>query len=130
VDIVDILLPGQELNDAFLLCRDSPTECPSSKRVDFEVCVGGEVRAELAVTVHLQPDRTVKVTSDLELFEGATGDCQTTLDKDGEQHTSVAQEETGDVVLIEQDVINEDWEEDDRIQLTLEVTNEAFDGVP
>jgi len=130
VDLVDMLLPGQELDDAFLLCLDSPNECPSSKQVDFEVCVGGEVRAELAVTVRLQADLRVEVTSDLELFEGATGNCETTLDKDGFQHTKVLQSALGEPVQIEQDVTNGDWEEDDRIQLSLEVWNEAFEGTP
>lgn len=130
VDLIDILLPGQELDDAFVLCLDSPNECPSAKTVDFEVCVGEEVRAELAVTVRLQPDRTVEVTSDLELYEGATGNCQTTLDKDAHQRTVVEQSTSDETVFIEQDILNEDWEEDDRIQLSLEVTNEVFDGLP
>lgn len=115
--------PGMEL----LLCTGSPSECPDSETISFEACVGDEVRAEVDVTVRLTGQTRVIADAAVRLFEGASGNCETTEDMDGVKAVQAIQLVESDPLEIPITVKNGDWEEDDQIDLALTVTNEMWE---
>jgi hypothetical protein len=124
-DLQDVMLPS-ETSLELLLCEGSPLECPPEQTVSFQACVGGEVRAEVSVTARLVDGVRVSVTAAVRLYEGATGNCLTTLDLDGEKSVTSAQEAPEDPIGLHVFVKNGDWEEDDEVVLDLGVTNEPW----
>lgn len=112
-----------------LLCVGSPEECPTTWTTIYSACQGDEVRGEVMVTTEVLVGGNLLVVAKLNMYEGSSWffACDS-FDHDGHKTASmlVAPGTTG---VLSASLVNEDWLEDDRIDLELEVGNHLWEDL-